>query len=121
MHLHRIFDRCSFSTNNRCTETAADRNYIEVDARRPAPIELELELAVVLAFFQRGVIEESELDRFLDLVGEVSGQQDPRDMGIENPNILDGMIVSAPLAKAIRSVPFRVRRIRGQRRQGPYT
>ena len=80
---------------------AADGDDIEVKLGGKAAVEAQFFLAIEAAFLQRAEIEKAEIDGFLDLVGVVSGEQNPGDMGFDQFDVLDRMIV----ARWIRAVP----------------
>ncbi len=76
-HLQCVLYRFSLAANPRFLRTARNRDNLEIDPGRPMAVEPQFFLAIMLALFQRGVIQELELQRFLDLVSERAGQNDP--------------------------------------------
>ena len=78
---------------SRATEEVAaislhDVDDAEVDVRAKPAIEPDLVLAVGQAPLAGREVEEAEVDRLLDLVGERAGQDDPGDVGLAQ---LDGV------------------------------
>jgi hypothetical protein len=47
-------------------------------------VETKFLLAEMVAFLKCRKIQETEIDRFLDLVDKISGQKDDRDVGLDN-------------------------------------
>ena len=46
-----------------------------------------------MALIQRREIEKPEFNRFLDLVGDIAGQNHPRDMCLDQVDITDGVAI----------------------------
>ncbi len=59
-----------------------DRNDTEVEVRREPPIEAHLVPAEFVAMSEFGGVEERKAHRLFDLVGEIAGQKDVRDMSL---------------------------------------
>jgi hypothetical protein len=59
------------------------RGDVDVDSRREAAIERELELAAALALAQRREVEEAQVERLLELVRAAAGEEHPRDVCLD--------------------------------------
>ena len=79
--LDQIFDSRAVATQNRRFGAAGNRDNVQVQLGRQAAVQADFFLAEMLALFQRGIVEKAEIDRFLDLVNIVAGQQHPGNMG----------------------------------------
>ena len=84
-HLHRVFQRGSRAAEHGGVDAARDRHDVEVEVRGEPPVEPQLLVAEESPRRERGEIEEAEIDRLLDLVGEGAGQQHIRDVRLERP------------------------------------
>jgi hypothetical protein len=79
------------------TETAprlADRHNPEVDVRAEAGIEDDLLAAVVATPGEGREIQEAEIDRLLDLVDVLAGEEDVRDVGLPQLDTIDRVGIS---------------------------
>src|SRR5690606_8887009 len=72
---------------------AADGNDIQVEVRSQTPVQAQLFGAEMRALLEGGEIEETEIDRFLDLVDEVAGEKHPGDMGFHQRETGNRMVV----------------------------
>ena len=91
-HLHRVFDR-GLDADARRLVIAADRHDRKVELRREAPVEPELLLAEAVPALERAEVEERKLDRLLDLVRVLAGQEHPRDVRLGHAHGLDVVVV----------------------------
>ncbi|WP_241546937.1 hypothetical protein [Thiohalobacter thiocyanaticus] len=91
LHLEGVFDGCARAVELRVLRGAGYRNHIEIQLRRQAAVEFQFNLAVLAALFQGTEIEKAEIDRFLELVGDAAGEQDPGDMGFDHAEVTDRM------------------------------
>ena len=66
-----------------------DRGDSEVDARGQALVEAHLLLAEVLAPLERGVVEEAQVHRLLDLVDALAGEEEQRDVRLQEIDLGD--------------------------------
>ncbi len=81
LHLHPVLQGRRAAKNETGT-AAADRYDIKIDIRAEAAVQLKLTAAVIFPLFQGGEIEKTEVDRFLELIDHITGQQDIGDMGL---------------------------------------
>ena len=82
-HPDRVLDRRAVAVQPRRIDAAEDRRELEIDLGREAAIQPQLFLAVEAAPLEAREIDEAKADRFLDLVGEVAGENHPRDVGFD--------------------------------------
>jgi hypothetical protein len=82
-HADRIFDNLPVISEPQLTVLTAQGGDVEIEAWRQAPVEAHFFLAVVLPVCQAGEVKESEVNRFLDLVGKLTREQDPGDVGFD--------------------------------------
>src|SRR4029077_15254983 len=87
-----VFDR-GLEADARRLVVAADRHDRKVELRCEAPIEPELLLAEAAPQLERAEIEEWKLDRLLDLVRVLAGQEHPRDVRLGHAYGLDVVVV----------------------------
>ena len=80
-HPHREIERCARSAiyNGRVLR-AGNRSDAEVEISRVAAVQSQLFFAEHPAPGDGRVVQEAELQGFLDLVGKLAGEQDPRDV-----------------------------------------
>ncbi|GBD17381.1 hypothetical protein HRbin26_02301 [bacterium HR26] len=79
-HLDRVLDDRAVTVE---LELAADldhRHHAQVDIPCEPAVEPHLLLAEMVPQFQRGEVQEAEVDRLLDLVDQVASQEDDRDV-----------------------------------------
>ncbi len=86
-HLHRVVDRRARPAEHGQGGRAGDRNDLEVQLRRRAPVERELALAEMPACVERGEIEKAQVDRLFQLVGGVAREQHARDMRFDQADL----------------------------------
>ncbi len=110
-HLHRVVEHEARAAEGRRLGRAGHRHHVEVEAGRGAAVQAQLLLAVEAARFQRGEVDEAEAYGLLDLVGEVTGQQHPGDVRLEELDRAHGMRIAArapqQLDEAAASRPIR--------------
>ena len=70
-----------------------DRHSIDVDRRRQSPVECHLGAAVQLPELDGRVIQETEVDRLLELVNKSAGEKDRRDVGLEKPDLVNRIVI----------------------------
>jgi hypothetical protein len=63
-----------------------DLDHIEVDVGTEPAIEQQFLLAAETPFLQIGKIKETEVDRFLKFIDEITGKNHIRDMGLQQPD-----------------------------------
>jgi len=73
MHLHR--------------RLAVEIHDIEIEPGREATVEAQFCRATGAALFRRAVVEEGQLERLLELVGEFAGKQHPRNVGLDQLDV----------------------------------
>ena len=100
-HLHRPLDDLAVALHPHSPGVARHRHHPEVDLRGQAAVEAHLLLAVVPAFGQRAEVEEPEFDGLLDLVDEVAGQEDRRDVGLADLHLPDRVGVSGRVREGL--------------------
>src|SRR5690606_8023202 len=83
-HLQQILDGGALAGKPGFGLAAGDRYDIKIQVVGKPLVESQLLLAEVLACIQRGEIEEAEVHRLLDLVGEGAGQDDPGDVRLDD-------------------------------------
>ncbi len=76
-HLDRVVDRLAVAADSRVHLAARQRHHLEVELRRGAAVQPQLLLAIEVSCLQRAEIEKAEIDRLLELVGIVAGEQHP--------------------------------------------
>ncbi len=88
-HLDGVFDDGARGrAQPRCVAAPPDRRDFKVDPRRQAAIEAQFLLAVEAPLFQGAEIQKAEIERLLQLVGELAGEQDMGNVGFQ---LLDGL------------------------------
>ena len=70
-------------------------DHAEVDIRAESTVQPHLFVAVLGPPLEGREVEEPEVDRFLDLVGESAGQHDPRDVRLEESEVGAGCRIGA--------------------------
>ena len=91
-HPYGILECLAVAAETRLVIVSSDRHDVEVDSRSPGPVEPNLFVATEFAFFEAAEVHEVERQRLFDLVGEVSGQNDPRYMGFDEFDAVGGMV-----------------------------
>ena len=92
MHPDRVLDRVAADdADARPGGRRDDRNNVEIQPRRGAPVQAHFLEAGVVPLRKRGEVEEAQVDGLLDLVGEVAGQQHGRDVRVDPFDALDRM------------------------------
>jgi len=109
-HLYRVVERLACAGERGRGGRTGDRHDLEVELWRGAAIERELELAKALACCQRGEIEKAEVDRLFQLVGGVTGEQDARDVRLNQPQLGSRVCAGQGLAQAVDERRVRVLR-----------
>jgi hypothetical protein len=90
-HLHRVLEYFAVAADGWLVRRPRDRNDLQVQFRRPRPVEPKFLFAIMLALFQRAEIEEVEYDRLLDLVGVVAGEDYPGNVRFQQFDVAGGM------------------------------
>jgi hypothetical protein len=88
-HPHAIFQDRPSAGDARRLERAIDRDHIQIELRRQTAVEPQLFLAIEAAPLQGREIQKAEIERLLELVGIVPGQQHMRDMGLDMLDAID--------------------------------
>ena len=117
-HLHRILDR-GRRAEARILRRAADRNDLQVQRRRRAPVQPQFFLAKALARFERGEVEEPEIDGLLELVGVLAREQHPGDVGLDQLDTLGRMRIAVRVEERRDQGTRRHRRRRDRRHFSP--
>ena len=99
-HFHRVLEGLAGAVDARGGRGAGDGNDVEIDVRCQPPVELHFVAAGVQALAEAAEIEEAEVQRLLDLVGEFAGEQDPGDMGFDDPHRACRVIVAGRVVQA---------------------
>ena len=99
-HLHRVVDDLAGATDVDAILIGSDRDNFQVQIRAEAPVESEFLLAAETAQLQRREIQEGEANLALDLVGEVTGQEDHGHVGADGPDLTRRMRVGSRLAES---------------------
>jgi hypothetical protein len=97
-HLYSVFDDFPTAADLRRLRRAADRYDLEVKLRREPRVQPEFLLAEKPSFIQGRGIEETEIDGLLDLVGEVAGEDDERDVRLDYTNGLHWVRIASRIA-----------------------
>ena len=87
-HLHRPLDDLAGALDADRLPLPGHGDDAEVDVGRQAAVEAHLLLAAVPTPLEGAVVDEAEVDRLLDLVGQRAGQEDGRDVRLVH---LDGI------------------------------
>ncbi len=92
LHLdHPVHDLALTVADPQALAVEPHRLNAEIDIGCEPAIELDLPAAVQFAEFHGREVEEPEVDRLLQLVGPVAGQQNRRDMGLKMGDLVNGM------------------------------
>ena len=83
-HLHRVFQHGAGAAQLGRVDAAGDRHHIEIEVRGEPPVESELLVAEEPPRRKRREVEEAEIDRLLDLVGERAGQEHIRNVRLQH-------------------------------------
>ena len=86
-HFQYIFDRRPRVAQSGLSSTAADWHDFKVDLRRGSAVEAQFLLAEMPARLKRRKVEETQRHRFLDFVGELTGEQHPGNMRLDQFNV----------------------------------
>ncbi len=90
-HAQGVFDHRTAAIQLGSAFAAGDGHHVPVEIAGQALIEAQLLTAEVTAGLQVGEVEETEVHRLLDLVGDLAGQHDPGNMGFDHPERRGGM------------------------------
>ncbi len=90
-HVHRVLDRLAASAEHDAPFFERDRHDAEVDARREAAVELDLGRAHRAALLERGVVEEAQVDRLLELVDVLAREDHGRGVRVHDLDRRRGM------------------------------
>lgn len=82
-HANRIFQHRARAVQRGRPVSACDARDAKVQRRRQAPVQPDFLLAEVPPNVQRAVVHERQPHRLLDLVREIAGQHDPRDVSLD--------------------------------------
>jgi hypothetical protein len=93
-HPYGILERLAVAAEMRLAIASGYRHDIEVNFRSPGLVEPDLFVATEFAFLEAAEVQEVQRQRLLDLVGEVSGENDPRYMGLDEFDVVGGMVES---------------------------
>ena len=83
-HFNGVFDGWAGATQDRMICAAGDGYDFQVEIGRQSPVKAQFFPTIEVAFFQGAEIEKAEVDRFLDLVGVVTSQQHPGNVGFNH-------------------------------------
>jgi hypothetical protein len=72
----------------------------EVGIRGEAPVEPDLLMAVEASLLKAGKVQEAQVEGLLELVHQLAGQKDVRDVRLDMLHLLGAVRVEARLAKA---------------------
>ena len=90
-HFHGVLERFAVAADDGFVRRSRDGNDLQVQLRRPWPVQPQFLLAIMPAHFQRAEIEEIEDDRLLDLVSVVARKDYPGNVRFEEFDIACGM------------------------------
>ena len=99
-HLHGVFNRRTAAAQHRLLLATGNGNHCQVIVGGQPTIQTQLLFTVVATPFQRGKIQKAEINRFLDLVGILSGQDHPGDVGFDQPYIMNRMAVDGRIQQS---------------------
>src|SRR5690554_1702649 len=91
--LDHVFNDRAVTIEAGCSFAAPDGNDVQVEFRGEAPVQAQLFSAEMRALIEGGIIEETEIDRFLDLVNEVAGENYPGNVGFHQRETGNRMVV----------------------------
>ena len=100
-HPDSILNRASFPVQRGTFRTAPYGDDIKVEIRGKPPVQPYFFLAVEPAFFQCREIEKTKIDGFLDLVDDPAGQNYPGDMGLQQLDVIDGMVIKRGVLQGV--------------------
>src|SRR5512143_855502 len=112
-HLDGILERHAAAVDAWRGAGAGNGNDVEVDVRREPAVELYFIAAGFQALVEAAEIKEAEVERFLDLVGVFSGEEDVGKIGLDGPDRTGRVIVAGRVMQALDQpgrVGHRVRR-----------
>jgi len=90
-HFHGIINYLAAAVQAWSLDWATNLDHIEIDVWSKTPIEAQLFVAEMAPLIQRRKIEETEINRFLDLVNVVAGQNDPGNMRFDQVQTINRM------------------------------
>ena len=91
-HLDRPFDRLAVAAEREtAVRLARDRDDAAIDLRRERLVDLKLGLARGLALRGGRIVEKRKLDRALDLVDALAGEEHRGRMGVDPPHLRAAM------------------------------
>ena len=83
-HPQRVLERRGVGgADAGCSGRSRDRHDVDVQPRRVTPVQAQLFAAEFKTTFGRRIVDETEPQRFLHLVGEGPGQEHPGDVGLD--------------------------------------
>jgi hypothetical protein len=91
-HSDGVLDRSTLPMQRGMTHTAPHGNDIKVETGGEAPVQPHFFLTVETAFLQCRKIKKSEIDGFLDFVGELASEDYPRDVCLDQADVTDRMV-----------------------------
>jgi len=100
-HTHCIFQYRSVTAGPRILGRPGNSDNIQIDLRSEAAVKAQLLVAIKMPFFQGGIIKETEVDRLFELVHELTGQEDRRDVGLEELYLFDRVWVEGWIGKGL--------------------
>ena len=109
-HPDRVFDRRTRAAEGGPVGGPGDRDDVEIELRREAPVQRELELAVPAALVERREVREAQLHRLLELVGVAAGQEHVRNVRLDQLDALDAGAVHRGIAQRGDESPVILRR-----------
>ena len=91
-HPDRVLNRAALPAQGGMFRASPHGNDIKVETGGKSPVQPHFFLTVEITLIQRREIKKPEIDGFLDLVGELSGQNYPRDMRLDQADVIDRMV-----------------------------
>src|ERR1044071_7864373 len=85
-HFDGVLDDFAFAVKGKTGCSLADRNSVEINFRTESPVQFNLTLAKVVAFFQRAEIQKAEIHRLLHFEDKRRRNEDPRDVSLSGAN-----------------------------------
>ncbi len=82
-HLQGVLQGVARTTQPDLPAVLRDGQDLQVDLRAEPPVQDQLFVQIMMAPAQGGEVEEAQVHRLLDLVGEAVGDEDPGDVGLD--------------------------------------
>ena len=107
-HSDRVLDGLSITADARVCGLPGDGNNIQVQLGREAPVQPQLLLAAEAALLERREIQKAEIQRLLELIRVLAGQEHVRDVGLDMFDLARRMGIANRVQQRADQIPMRI-------------